>query len=134
METEQIVWWVAAGVAAFVSTWLLRVLLARAAKVRAHRRRKEEYLSDRRRQDSAARVRNQAAASKAVLPRHAAAIRRAAEEAAERSAGGPRAANPFRRGTREFVLWETSFELARTLEDDHEAVSSNWAPRSMPGT
>jgi hypothetical protein len=132
METEQIVWWVAAGVAAFVGTWLLRVLVARAARVRAHRRRKEEFLSDRRRQDGAARVRNQAAAAKAVLPRHAAAIRRAAEQAAERSAGGERPANPFRRGTREFVLWETSYELAATYDD--APVSRGWSPRSMSGT
>lgn len=134
MESEQVVLWVAAGVAAIVSTWLLRVLLARAAKVRAHRRRKEEFLSERRRQHSAARIRNQAAVAKAVLPRHAAAIRRAAEQAARRRAQDERPANPFRRGTREFVLWETSYELAATLENDADTVSRSWQPHSMSGT
>lgn len=134
MESEQIVLWVAAGVATFVGTWLLRALAVRAAKVRAHRRRKQEFLDDRRRADSAARDRNQAAAAKAVLPRHAAAIRRAAEQAARSSAGGARPANPFRPGTREFVLWETSYELAMTPEDDPESDARSWAPRSMSGT
>lgn len=53
-------------------------------------------------------------------------IRAAAERAAQRVAGGNRAAgrNPYRPGTREFVLWTTSFHsrLMEFEDDDTPAA------------
>lgn len=127
MASEQLLLWIAAGAAAFVLTWLLRMAVARATRVRAHQRRKQQYLDDRRRQAHRTRVRKDEAA---MQPRHAEAIRRAAEQAAQRSGGHSRPPNPFRSGTREFVLWETSFALATAQLEDEEA--SIWPPSRSP--
>ena len=54
------------------------------------------------------------ALSSSMPPTVAESIRREAEETARRIAGsrGPEPANPYPRGTREFVLWTTSFHAA----------------------
>ena len=63
-------------------------------------------------------------------PAHAAFIRRDAEEAARRvlAAGGPEAPNPYPRGTRECVLWTTSFHLAMAEHAERQAPPSPAPP------
>jgi hypothetical protein len=61
----------------------------------------------------------------AMTPDRAHAIRREAEQAARRSAAGQLAepANPYPRGTQEFVLWVATYHLTMT-EIDEEAAAA----------
>ena len=57
-------------------------------------------------------------------------IRRDAEESARRTtlSGGPEPANPYPSGTREFVVWATSFHIALAEQAEHRAPPSAPAP------
>lgn len=64
----------------------------------------------------------------AITPERARAIRREAERAARLAAATPGvdAANPYPRGTPEFVLWVTTYHLTLT-ELDEEAAAAHGA-------
>lgn len=64
----------------------------------------------------------------AISPEKALAIRREAEQAAQRVAAshGADAANPYARGTPEFVLWVATYHLTMT-ELDEEAAAAHGA-------
>jgi hypothetical protein len=117
------------ALACFTLTILVVAPLWRAARRRAQRRARR--LHDRRadRESPLQHAPDESPARYgAITPERARAIRREAERAARLAAATPGvdAANPYPRGTPEFVLWVTTYHLTLT-ELDEEAAAAHGA-------